>query len=58
MLNSKLSHGGDPIHFGGKGICMFVRLIKDTVYQRERAKSRGTWTHDTSNHANGSRRPP
>lgn len=58
MLNSNLTRGGDQIHFGDKGICMFVRLIKDTVYQRERAESRGPWKHDTSNHTSGSRRPP
>lgn len=58
MLNSNLTRGGDPIHFGEKGICMYVRIIKDAVYQRERVESRGPWTNDTRNPTSGSRKPP
>ena len=58
LLNSNLTRGGDAIHFGTSGICMFVRIIKDAIYQRERGESRGPWLHDTKNPTSGSRKPP
>lgn len=57
MLSSNLTRGGDPIHFGEKGICMFIKTIKDSVYHRERVERR-PWMDDTNNHTGGSRKPP
>ena len=38
LLDLKLTRDGDTIHLGSIGMSRFVRLIKDSIYHRERVE--------------------
>ena len=61
LLNVDLTRGGDSIHFGSRGISKYVSLLKEVVYQRERAEfqsEKGRNQQGNRQPYSGSQEPP
>lgn len=61
LLHVDMARGGDPIHFGSKGISKFVRVLKEIIYERERTENHSSRVNTQQNGRHkhsGSQRPP
>ena len=61
LLDGKFTRNGDSIHLGNVGISKFVRVMKESIYNREHnhisGVSRSGQQVDSRRHSAGSTRP-